>query len=195
MERIVCDHLTAYLESNSLLSDDQFGFRRGRSTSDQLLLVYNSISKCVDLGGICNVILFDLSKAFDTVCHDILLSKLCAIGIDGSLLNWISSVLKNRKMQVYVKGILSQDRDVLSGVTQGSALGPLLFLICINNVADKLSSDYKIFADDLKLSWIPSFYWRFTSISCRGTTGYRHLTPYGFILESSMEIIGSSSYL
>ena len=89
------------------------------------------------VGYVHNVILFDLSKAFDTVCHDILLSKLCAIGIDGSLLNWISSVLKNRKMQVYVKGILSQDRDVLSGVTQGSPLGPLLFLICINNVADK----------------------------------------------------------
>ena len=97
MERIVCSHLRAYLESNHLLSDNQFGFRTGRSTSDQLLLVYNSVSKHVDVSGICNVILFDFSKAFDTVYHNILLSKLSAIGIDDNLLQWISSFLKIEK--------------------------------------------------------------------------------------------------
>ena len=151
MERIVCAHLRDYLESNSLLSENQFGFRTGRSTSDQLLLVYNSISRHVDSGGICDVILFDFSKAFDTVCHDILLAKLRAIGIDDNLLLWISSFLTNRKMKVSVKGFLSRERDVLSGVPQGSVLGPLLFLVYINNIADQLSTDYKIFADDLKL--------------------------------------------
>ena len=151
MERIICTHLRAYLESNFLLSSNQFGFRSGRSTSDQLLIVYNSISKQVDLGGLCSVILFDFCKAFDVVCHNILLSKLCAIGVDGNLLHWISSFLKNRVMKVCVKGSLSQSKDVLSGVPQGSVLGPLLFLVYVNNIADQLSTNYKIFADDLKL--------------------------------------------
>ena len=151
MERIVCAHLRDYLESNSLLSENQFGFRAGRSTSDQLLLVYNSISRRVDSGGICDVLLFDFSKAFDIVCHDILLAKLRVVGIDDNLLLWISSFLTNRKMKVSVKGFLSRERDVLSGVPQGSVLGPLLFLVYINNIADQLSTDYKIFADDLKL--------------------------------------------
>ena len=98
-----------------------------------------------------SVILFDFCKAFDVVCHNILLSKLCAIGVDGNLLHWISSFLKNRVMKVCVKGSLSQSKDVLSGVPQGSVLGPLLFLVYVNNIADQLSTDYKIFADDLKL--------------------------------------------
>ena len=151
MERIVGSHLRNYLESNSLLIPHQFGFRSGRSTMDQLLLVYNAVSSHMDRGGVTDVILFDFSKAFDVVCHDILLAKLNSIGVEGHLLQWTSSFLTGRKMSVCAKGHISQPRDVLSGVPQGSVLGPLLFLIYINSVASNLTSSYKIFADDLKI--------------------------------------------
>ena len=98
-----------------------------------------------------DLILFDYSKAFDKVNHHILLTKLKCIGINGSLLQWISSFLIGRKLQVAVKGHLSSCRAVESGVPQGSVLGPLLFLIYINHVGSRLASNYKIFADDLKL--------------------------------------------
>ena len=151
MERIVCTHIRSYLEDNSILTPHQFGFRSGRSTMDQLLLVYNSVSLQLDRGGVTDVILFDFSKAFDVVCHDLMLTKLSSIGIQGHLLQWISSFLIDRQMRVCVKGHVSQPRDVLSGVPQGSVLGPLLFLIYINSVASQLSSNYKIFADDIKI--------------------------------------------
>ena len=151
MERIICSHLRAYLEANSLLSPNQFGFRPGRSTMDQLLLVYNEVSYNTDRGGITDVILFDFSKAFDVVSHDLMIVKLGLIGIKGCLLQWIASFLKDRKMRVSIKGHVSQPRDVLSGVPQGSVLGPLLFLIYINNIAAQLTCSYKIFADDLKI--------------------------------------------
>ena len=151
MERLICTQLRSYLETNSLLNPNQFGFRSGRSTIDQLLLVYNTVSKNTDLGGVTDVILFDFSKAFDVVCHDIMISKLKAIGLGGSLLDWISSFLHNGQMQVCVKDAKSQPRPVTSGVPQGSVLGPLLFLVYIDSIASQLCSEYKIFADDLKL--------------------------------------------
>lgn len=151
LERIIVQHLNVFLEDNSLLDSNQFGFRAGRSTMDQLLLVYSDVSRRVDEGGVMDVILFDYSKAFDVVCHDILLAKLHHLGIQGRVLDWISSFLFDRSMKVAVKRSLSQPRDVCSGVPQGSVLGPLLFLIYINHVASNLSCRYKIFADDLKM--------------------------------------------
>ena len=118
---------------------------------EQLLVVYNTVSRQTDLGGISDVVLFDFSKAFDVVCHEIMLAKLIAIGIEGDLLRWIASFLKDRQMRVCIKGHVSQPRRVLSGVPQGSVLGPLLFLIYINSVASQLTCQYKIFADDLKI--------------------------------------------
>ena len=83
MERILCQHLTEYLDSNDLLSPHQFGFRAGRSTLEQLLLVYNTVSECTDKGGTVDIILFDFSKAFDVVVHELLVSKLHCLGIRG----------------------------------------------------------------------------------------------------------------
>ena len=150
-ERLLCEHLTDYLESNMLLSPHQFGFRASRSTMDQLLMVYDNVSRNVDEGHIVDVILFDFSKAFDVVVHDVLIAKLKSLGICGNILHCIHSFLTNRSMRVCVNGHYSQDRDVLSGVPQGSVLGPLLFLIYINSIGSNLSCNYKIFADDLKL--------------------------------------------
>ena len=88
LERVICSHLRNYLESNSLLSERQFGFRTGRSTVDQLLLVYDEVSKMVDKGGAVDVILFDFSKAFDIVSHAIMLNKLNRLGVQDKLWQW-----------------------------------------------------------------------------------------------------------
>ena len=150
-ERILCEHLTTFLESNSILSPHQFGFRSSRSTMDQLLLVYDFVSKHIDEGGVTDVILFDFSKAFDVVVHSLLISKLQCLGIQGKILDCIHSFLSNRSMRVAIDGEKSRPREVLSGVVQGSVLGPLLFLIYINSIGSNLSCNYKIFADDLKI--------------------------------------------
>ena len=150
-ERLLCGHLTNYLESNMILSPHQFGFRASRSTVDQLLLVYDNVSKHMDEGHIVDVILFDFSKAFDVVVHSLLINKLKSLGIRGKILQCIHSFLSDRSMRVCIDGHLSQEREVLSGVPQGSVLGPLLFLIYINSIGSNLSSSFKIFADDLKL--------------------------------------------
>ena len=151
MEKIIVESMQKYLETNAIMSSHQFGFRSGRSTMEQLLLVYEHVAEYVDKGNVMDVILFDYSKAFDVVCHQVLLRKLSCIGIDGQLLEWLGSFLTDRTMQVCVKGQLSSQRKVLSGVPQGSVLGPLLFLIYINHIGAELSCSYKIFADDLKL--------------------------------------------
>ena len=151
MERIITKQLYEYLESNGIISDHQFGFRPGRSVMEQLLLVYEDISYNMDSGQSVDLVLFDYSKAFDVVCHSILIQKLKLLGVDGQLLSWISSFLSDRVMQVCVHGHTSSTRNVCSGVPQGSVLGPLLFLVYINFVGSKLSCTYKIFADDMKL--------------------------------------------
>ena len=151
MERLISRHIYEYLDEHSILSDHQFGFRSGRSTVDQLLLVYEEVSRLVDGGESVDVILFDYSKAFDVVNHEILLTKLKCVGIDGLILAWISSFLTNRSMNVCVMGQRSSSKAILSGVPQGSVLGPLLFLVYINHIGSQLSCKYKIFADDLKI--------------------------------------------
>ena len=151
LERIIFQELHNFLSENCLLSDEQFGFRRGRSTEDQLFLTYNHISLQWDNGNIIDLILFDFAKAFDMVNHTILVQKLQCIGLHGQLLTWLNDFLTGRTMQVVIKNTLSSSKAVQSGVPQGSILGPILFLIYINNVARHLKSHYKIFADDIKI--------------------------------------------
>ena len=151
LERIIARSLYEYLEDHAILSEHQFGFRAGRSTVDQMILVYNDISLWLDQGNAVDLILFDFSKAFDVVSHNILMVKLTHLGIDRGLVTWIEAFLVGRSMTVSVGSSHSNFRPVRSGVPQGSVLGPLLFLLFVNHIAARLTCDYKIFADDLKI--------------------------------------------
>ena len=151
LERILAKAIFAYLEENQLLSQDQFGFRQGRTVDDQLLVVYNDVTCWMESGYSVDIVLFDFSKAFDVVSHSILIDKLRLIGVGGPLLGWIHDFLIGRTMSVAVSGVSSSCRHVLSGVPQGSVLGPLLFLIFINHLPSFVKSNCKFFADDMKI--------------------------------------------
>ena len=151
LEHIIAARLNEYLEENSILTEHQFGFRAGRSTLDQLILVYDCISTWYDEGSAVDLLLFDFSKAFDVVSHSVLLTKLKLLGIDSNLIAWIEAFLTGRTMSVAIRDAHSRPRQVLSGVPQGSVLGPILFLLFVNHIAANLSCQFKIFADDLKM--------------------------------------------
>ena len=151
MERIISKALYGFIDDHLIFDEAQFGFRANRSVTDQLLLTYDHVTYWYDQGHVVDLILFDFVKAFDRVHHQTLIDKLAAIEISGSLLQWITSFLLGREMKVSISGNVSASRPVLSGVPQGSVLGPLLFLIFINYICSRIQCNYKMFADDLKL--------------------------------------------
>ena len=129
----------------------QHGFTKNRSCLTNLLEFLNYVSNCLDQGEAVDVIYLDFSKAFDKVPHGRLLYKLHQYGIRGNFLWWIRNWLTERKQRVVINGLSSDWSDVLSGVPQGSVLGPLLFLIFINDIDDDILSRLLAFADDMKL--------------------------------------------
>ena len=152
LESIIRDSLMKYLKANGILSDRQFGFLAGRSTTLQLLRVVDEWTEIIDNGGVIDAIYCDFQKAFDTVPHNRLLEVLEFYGIKGSLLTWFRNFLTNRLQQVAVNGTKSETFEVLSGVPQGSVIGPVLFIIYINTMVAKFGkADIYLFADDLKL--------------------------------------------
>jgi hypothetical protein len=152
MERIMKKYMSQHLDNNNLLSPHQHGFRKNKSTETQLLECFNQFTKDVDNGGCVDVVYLDISKAFDTVCHDKLFYKLSRYGIGGKVLSWIRGFLTGRSQSVKVNRSASSAATVTSGVPQGSVLGPLLFLIYINDIEDSLNfCNFKLFADDCKL--------------------------------------------
>jgi len=151
MESIVSDALISHMKTNKLFTNKQFGFLKGRSATLQMLNVLEEWTKLLDSGSSVDVIYTDFQKAFDTVPHRRLLIKLSNYGIETMTLNWITSFLSNRKQRVVIKGEGSVWRDVISGVPQGSVLGPILFLIYINDIVDDLKCNAYLFADDMKI--------------------------------------------
>ena len=151
-ERIVVNKLINYFEEMSLFNPNQHGFRRGRSCLSQLLDHYQRILSILESGNEVNVIYLDFAKAFDKVDHKILVEKLKSLGICGKVLRWIHSFLTNRLQTVTICGRKSKESPVLSGVPQGSSLGPILFLIHITDIDDNVEySDVSSFADDTRL--------------------------------------------
>ena len=134
-----------------LISANQSGFKPGDSCINQLLSITHNIYKSFDDGYEVRGVFLDISKAFDKVWHDGLIFKLQENGISGNLLNVLKHFLTNRKQRVVLNGQSSSWTNVKAGVPQGSILGPLLFLIYINDLADGLSSNTKLFADDTSL--------------------------------------------
>lgn len=123
----------------------------GDSTTYQLLHTYHTFIEAVDSGKEVRVVFCDISKAFDRVWHRGLLYKLSRIGISGNLLQWFKSYLSNRRQRVVLNGVASDWASVLAGVPQGSILGPLLFLIYINDIVNGITSSIRLFADDTSL--------------------------------------------
>ena len=151
MEAMIKDELLSYLEVNKVITDSQHGFVRGRSCLTNLLESLESWTKALDEGYGLDIIYLDYRKAFDSVPHIRLMQRLRSYGIRGDLLGWIESFLTSRIMRVGVRGTFSDWLDVISGVPQGSVLGPLLFLLFVNELPEWISTNIKMFADDTKL--------------------------------------------
>ena len=151
MEHIIVSQIMKHLEDHNILSDNQFGFRSKHSCETQLLITVNDIAKDIDRNLQVDAAILDFSKAFDRVAHSRLLYKLNYYGIRGTVLQWLESFLHGRTQQVVVEGSRSSTCQVTSGVPQGSVLGPVLFLIYINDIVTDIKSEIRLFADDILL--------------------------------------------
>ena len=152
-EKVIRKNLGSYLEENNFLNPNQHGFRNGRSCLSQLLAQYDKILECMEEGNGVDVVYLDFGKAFDKVDINLLLQKIKKCGIGGKLGNWLHDFLTNRCQTVLVNGCRSKVILVISGVPQGSVLGPLLFLIFISDIDLSVKqSSLSSFADDTKLT-------------------------------------------
>ena len=152
-ERIIKPQVQDFLEINELLSDSQHGFRKKRSCISQLLDHYSEVLTDLEKGKVSEVIYLDFAKAFDSVDHMILSRELKRIGIKGEAGLWLHDFLRDRVQQVIAENKISKPENVVSGVPQGTVLGPVLFLIMINTLSEiDLTARIKIFADDTRVA-------------------------------------------
>lgn len=151
MESIIRDSIMEHMHRNQLFSDDQHGFLPGKSCTTQLLEVLDSWMLSMDNHSGIDAVYLDFAKAFDTVPHQRLQVKMRRYGIGGKVHKWISSFLSDRKQLVKVNGTRSDWAAITSGIPQGSVLGPVLFIIYINDLPETLHCQCKMFADDTKI--------------------------------------------
>ena len=150
-ERTVFKNIYNHFQDNKILTPLQTGFIPGDSTVNQLAYLYDSFSQALDFGKEVRVVFCDISKDFDCVWHEGLLKKLEAAGISGHLLTWCRSYLSDRRQRVVLPGVESAWNFIRAGVSQGSFLGPLLFLLFIKDIVTDIGSNIRLFADDTSL--------------------------------------------
>ena len=148
MERIVFKYLFNYLRDKNLISKDQSGFQPGDSTVNQLTYLYDFFCKALDDKKDVHIVFCDIAKAFDRVWHKGLIYKLKMCGVGGALLDWFHDYLYERYQRVIIRGQKSELGLIRAGVPQGSVLGPLLFLVYINDITLVTQTKMKLFADD-----------------------------------------------
>ena len=148
---LVNNNIVDHLEKCGLFSDFQYGFRSCRSTADLLTVVSDRIIRAFNRSGATRAVALDISKAFDRVWHAGLFQKLNSYGISGQIFSLISSFLSNRRLRVVLDGKSSQEYLINARIPQGSILGPILFLLYINDLPDDVICDIAIYADDTTL--------------------------------------------
>ena len=154
IERVVALRLTGHLADNSLHEVLQSAYRQHHSTETALLKVQNDLLISLDTDGGAFLVLLDLSAAFDTIDHKILLQRLYDLGVRGDVLEWFRSYLTGRTQSVVIKGTRSDERDLIYGVPQGSVLGPISFTIYtipLGDIARKYGIRFHLYADDKQL--------------------------------------------
>ena len=164
LERVAASQLLDYMHSNSLFEPLHSAYRKFHSTETALLKIQNDVLCSMDHGGVTLLVLLDLSAAFDTVDHHLLLSTVdhhlllsrlkSKLGLSGTVLQWFTSYLANRKQQILINNTLPSEQEIQWGVPQGSVLGPLLFsiyLLPLGDIIRKHNLIYHIYADDVQL--------------------------------------------
>ena len=159
IERHISDHLKTFLEEHHLLYENQSGFRADHSCETALTSIVDRWIHSINEHNFIGTVFLDLSKAFDLVNHSTLLNKLKSYNFSPASLQWFKSYLTNRHQKVCVSGKLSEAGHITSGVPQGSVLGPILFILYINDMPAELTNIFTdMFADDTSLTAIGKSY-------------------------------------